>query len=750
MIISSLLGNYSRPDRTIPENQKNQAYDNQWARHTVAYGYLDARHKKDVDRIIMNRNFFMNRQWEKEEDLETFLKDQTGQTRNRITFTLNKISSLVNVYRGNASKLTLEFSLKNMSPDSYTRKEEGLKKLLFFFQQANRVPEFSDTIRNRLPVGDTEQETISNYERSYVDAYVEEMSKAMQAIATRNEFSDRVKPAVAESLAFAGRAHVFDLLEGTHQKFVCVRPEDVWWDRAAVEYDFQDGSFCGFIRMMSPTQIIESCELPLTKQQRTALLNYGSGFISQAPIHGMVKGQYSSTSIPVFNTFWRDTTPIWFGYVQDDQGMVTLQKINWIEEGDQAPKYTDENLVDPPKDSRIAKRFNGKKKIKINCDYVRYCTFVPWEYVSFGNGANATASGMKSLDIVFSHGPLPYQDHRFQDFSTCRLPMKSWCWFYSNGEVTAPMDDAINPQRFLNRILSVAENQMNNSGGTGTVFDRDTLEDEDELQVMSDMNQGKPVFINAKRQGVQNMTYTYDNTPKAGSYKLFDMVGVMSQIVDQSVGINDAMRGESMGQDQLVGVFDRMMEQGSIIQAPFYNAVASIFKQCYQAMADRGKRIYIDNPPSLMDISGDYGSKVITLSAGMRNEDMRVEVQQEQSSRLARQTTDATVFQFLQLGLIDRNRFANLYGRATMSQVLQGMRDYAAELTMLSREQKKQAEAERQAFLQMAQEQQQYERSLPVQEHMLQVDRDNNKHKNTMERDRSKAVIKNITTQLSV
>jgi hypothetical protein len=744
----ALLGNYARPDRTIPENQKDKNYDNQWARHTVAYGYLDARHQKDIERIKRNRNFFMNRQWEMKEDLDTFLKDQTGQDRNRITFTLNKISSLVNMYRGNVSKLTLEFGLKNISPYSYTRKEQGLKKLLFIFDQANRVPEFGDTLRQKLPIGDTEQATITNYNRSYVDSYIEEMKPAMAAIAALNEFSDRIKPAVAESLAFAGRAHVFYTFEGSHQRFYCLPPENVWWDRSAIEYDFQDGLFNGYIKPMSPTQIIELAEEPLTDEQRKALLDYGQGYMgSGPPMYGAVNGQYSTTTIPVFHTYWRDTIAIWFGYVQDDQGQVTMQKINWIEDGDTEPLYTDEDLVDPPKDSRIAKRFNGKKKIKINCDYYRYCIFVPWEYVS-GRAASDMRTGKKDLDIVIARGPLPYQDHRYQDFSTCRSPMKSWCWYYSDGEVTAPMDDAISPQRFLNRVLSVAENQMNNSGASGTIIDRDSLDGDgdQELQIMSDMNQGKPVIVSAKRQGIGNIVGTYDGTAKAGTYKMFDLVPFISSIVDQSVGVNESMRGESIGQDQLVGVFDRMMEQGSIIQAPFYNAVASIFKQCYQAMADTGKRFYIDNPSSLVDISGDYGAKVITLSAGMRNEDMRVEIQQEQSSKAARQLVDATLFQFAQTGFIDRGRFANLYGRATMSQVLQGMRDYAEEVRILSHEQRKMAEAERQAFMQSMQEQQSYERNLPIQEHTLQVERDNNKHRNTIERDRNKAVVKNINS----
>ncbi len=68
--------------------------------------------------------------------------------------------------------------------------------------------------------------------------------------------------------------------------------------------------------------------------------------------------------------------------------------------------------------------------------------------------------GSADGDIILEFGILPYQEKNLYDPSNVRMPYKCYTWVYDRGEVLTPLDDVIDPQRFLNRTLSVVESQM--------------------------------------------------------------------------------------------------------------------------------------------------------------------------------------------------------------------------------------------------------------------------------------------------
>src|SRR5690606_15825811 len=144
-------------------------------------------------------------------------------------------------------------------------------------------------------------------------------------------------------------------------------------------------------------------------------------------------------------------------------------------------------------------------------------------------------------------------------------------WAYLDGEIMSPLDDAIDPQRVINRVWSAAENQINNARGAGVVYDSSMVADEGNM--LRAMNQSKPVGINMKGRGVQNVVGTYDSTVGKGVTSMFQIIDVMKNSIQQTTGVNEALKGESTGQDQLVGVTQLMIQRGSLMQEPFYNAV---------------------------------------------------------------------------------------------------------------------------------------------------------------------------------
>ena len=57
------------------------------------------------------------------------------------------------------------------------------------------------------------------------------------------------------------------------------------------------------------------------------------------------------------------------------------------------------------------------------------------------------------LDLMNDFGLAPHQETEWNDLSNVKFPFKCFTWGYVDGEIMSPVDDAINPQRLINRIL---------------------------------------------------------------------------------------------------------------------------------------------------------------------------------------------------------------------------------------------------------------------------------------------------------
>jgi hypothetical protein len=230
----------------------------------------------------------------------------------------------------------------------------------------------------------------------------------------------------------------------------------------------------------------------------------------------------------------------------------------------------------------------------------------------------------------------------------------------------------------INRILSVAENQINNSRGAGTFYDKSMVDAQGgESELLRNMNQSRPVGINAKGRGIQNAVSQYDGTVKQGTMVLFNIVDVLNMQVQRMTGINEALKGENTGSDQLVGVTQLMIQRGSLMQEPFYNAVTEIFLQCYQSIATVGKRIYADNERELTMAVGDNGYKIIKITKDMSLEDFKCFVKRENTEEVLTRAGDQMLLQYLQLGLIDKDSYAVLVGRSSPDEIAMFMRKKA-------------------------------------------------------------------------
>lgn len=677
-LINITVSNFDKPNRL--KDKKDKEYHVRYGKFCIAnvnggsYSYF-------LDKTRINRNFYKggDYQWI-EEDVESFLKDDTNQSRNRIKVVNNVIRPMVEQYRGNANRMTINASVKALSGRSLDRRDLALAEKLFYYDIAFDYPDFAEILKTTFNIGDTAQETQDIFHDHYQDEYAYNMNMLLDYIQNLNKFQDMQMP-VAEDLALSGICVVEGREEAGNLVFDKVEPEEFAWDSSAKKNDLSDSEYQMRFYPMTPTDIYEQYQ-PSTDDvdsiERYVRLNAG---VSPNNLYNYDEVRTASTNglkVPVYRVYWRDCDYEEWGYVMTEFGYPKLVRINWKGyNNDMEPEYTDADLIEPPKSETNRKLFKGKKKRKAFNEVIRYCVLIPSDILMT---AEPTHSNRKIADVVLDYGVYNIQETSLTNPSKAKFPFKVSTWGYVNGEILSPVDDAISPQRFINRVLSASEGIINMSGGEGPVFDLDTIDPQDAIDGTIDRNmkQGKAVYVRTKGRGVPNSVGKYDTTPGAGAYQMMQLIPIMREIIQSSTGVNEPLQGQASGGDQLVGVTEILVERGSLMQEPFYKAIENMFIQMYEMACTVGKRIYIENERNLVIATGDGGAEVIKLSKDMLNEEFSLFVKRDNSDEQLQNVANQQLFQFLELGLIDKKIYANLYNRSKPDDVARALRQFAS------------------------------------------------------------------------
>ncbi len=653
-------------------DEKDVKYHTDFARYFIGEAN-NTLHTDFLEKIRINKEFYKNNQWMFDEDLEAFFKDETGNERNRLKFTKNLIRPMVEQYRGNAIRMQINAKLKSVSPKAVSRREEKLEKMLFFSRVANEEGNpFGPDMRKQLPIGGSESETREIFDNLYVDRYVETMNDLLVFVSERNKFASR-QVKVAEDMALAGKATMKTHEYAGHQVFEQVEPEFHFWDRSASKYDLSDAEYQGEIHFWTPSEIFERAK-DLTGAEREAIVAYAENYGQNKSTDGVTTNKYFvSGRVPVYETYWKDTDKFEYGYVMDEFGYPYCTKINFTYEGEDEPRYTDKDLIEV-KSAKAKKLLKGELKRNLFVDTLRYAIMIPSEVIAPAHN-DGISNKAEAKDIVFEWGVYEYQEADAMDLDSVQFPYKSYCWGYLDGVVLSPIDDAISPQRFINRIMSVAENQVNNSGGSGPIYDSSVVDPQGgESELLRNMNMSRPVKVNAKMRGIQNVVGQYDTGIKQGTMVLFNIMDVMKNHMQDVTGINEGLKGESTGSDQLVGVTQLMIQRGSLMQEPFYNAIAEVFLQCYQSVATTGKQIYADNERELSMAVGDNGYKMLKITKDMKTEVFRTFVKRENTDEMLVNAGNQMLLAFMAQQIIDKEQFSALFGHSSPDEIASAIR----------------------------------------------------------------------------
>jgi len=654
-----------RPNKLT--SKKDKHYHREYAKFCLSSmsNYI---YRRFINRCLINWSFYKGQdgQWIFDEDIEAFFLDESGDVRNRLKWTKNVIKPMVQQYVGNAIRLSYDAKAKCISDFVINKREEELAKLKALQKVAEAMPFFKDIIKSFAPIEDTELETEELFYNTFVETYEKDINNLIEFIS--NEVNiDELKVQITRNLAICGLGIYKGYEAGDNYVAESVNPLFFGWDMSAKKPDLSDAEFMHDWYYMDSPSIFEKYQ-KLTSEERELIENY-SNSNTQNSMHKIVNGIYTipGGKVPVYEVYWKDVEKKEYGWVKDEYGYPYYTMVN-----DANSPYTDKDLIEPVTEKH-KEEMGDKKKHTIYVDVVRYCIIIPQEEIGHGGG-----------DIILEYGILPYQEKNLYDPANVKFPYKCYTYIYDRGEVLTPLDDVIDPQRFLNRTLSVVESHMANMRGTGTVISKSAVDDRDgEADITRNINSSKPIFVDTDRVGsVQNAIGTYGTNLGGGTLQMFQVIQAVQQSIQDVTGVNEAMTGTQGGSDVLVGVIEAQIQRGSLVQEPFYWALTSILRQAYEHMATVGKAIYHDNPRKLAMMVGDEGMSRIEITKDHLLQDYRIFIKRSETPEQGVSSANQLLFTLLQAGMIDQVIFANLFNRASPDLVADALRKHSRDKMM--------------------------------------------------------------------
>lgn len=666
-----------RPSRLLTDAQKDQNYDSACARYYIG-NQITPQVNRFREAYAVNVDYASGFRWGEDEDVKLFLGDGAA-TSGRVALNLHIVQPMLTRLRGLADNISVAPKVSAITRFAKTRKEDDLLRRVLMSVAARGGPMMTAAYAPMGITGD-EQSAIQSHDANYQDLYSKAVEMMVSIIAKDNDIDQR-KSDIAQSLALSGLAAMHCSVVGSKLIWDLCDPSEVGWDPTCIKPDFSDAEYVFTCPLMQVSSIAEKYQP--AKEKIEAIDNWSR--ISIGGTGGANSNGWPQSQPRVFSVYWNDSSLVERGYVMKD-GEVTLVTVNRPDPNsrDGKPQWTDADLVDPP-DNRYTAAWSdfeiSQKKQKRYIEQIRFCDFIPWEYLPGGFTEGRPYKDFKQIksnklqyltnsgDLVLSSGVLPLQEADPDDTYRKGFPLKFSTWMLIAGNVIAPLTAAISPQRVSNQVTSDLMWRLRKSGNKSVAIDTDAIANSsmDEAEIRNALKEGDPIDLKgAIAGGLQNAVRDIDTSPGNSFYQMFSLLPQVKAFSESSTGVYEASYGAPQGQDQLVGTMQLQLQQAGVMMQPFSKAVASIMRQIHQHGAQVGKQHYAMFPWILSQMSGDEGMEAIIASKDMQNEQFRVEVELTVEMDKQRAIADMQTIPFLlQAQMIDGYEAAKLLGRAT-------------------------------------------------------------------------------------
>lgn len=659
-----ILPSTIRPSRTeVSERGKDEEYHRKMARYFIGLS-SSQQYANFYTRAYTNWSFYQNQQWIYGEDLDPFLQDESGDVRDRIRMNWNIIQPFVKQGLDDVRNTSMQYTSKGCSEGVINRRESELSRMKWARNLADEYPALEDTIKRSIPIGKDMDQTKTIFNNAYTDQLEVNINRILKYVDDNNKITDTMKLELARYMYVTGLAVAKGYEQGGDHIWERVQSEMFFYDFTAIEPDLTDSNYMGDLKYGTPTEIYEMFP-NLTADQRDRLERWAQ---LVTPAFWNVQQMFGALAerIPAIYVEWKDIEPQDWGFVEDEYGYEYLTRI-YSDKSQKIYKggtvYTKKDLIEPQFEDY--KNWMGGKKIrKIPMEVLRYAIFTPAELFA----------GTGSEDIVYEYGIVPYQSVDSRNPRKVEFSYKCQCWDYHNGNIVSPMDVLIDPQRFINRTMSVAEARLNNGEGQGNIFDTMAIDPQlGQEETSRRVKSNKDIYINSRGLGIPNVVGRY------GMQAADNGAEVLFNVANQVRGFASSMVGEWQlpgGKEGKNGALGAEMDSKSLHGTTLY-AMEQIMQQIFQAISSQGKRIYCNSPRRLTIVAGDEGAKEIMITKEMNLEDFRIFIKRTDDDKASKEQANMILLQMLQTGMITKTDAANHYGRISLNDVGKVLRDAA-------------------------------------------------------------------------
>lgn len=651
-----------RPDRL--KDEKDEKYHINMARWSLSrcdnsWLYWN------MYKYYINFNFYTNRQWIFNEDIQPFLNDDVSM-RNRVRWEYNVIEGYVNRVSGQAVKIEYNRRAYNATPQADKHKTQEWSKVALMWNIAQRMPLLKEKLTIQYNLQDTLEATKQLFDEKWIDVTDVAINNLIRNTENRNNFKS-LQTQLSIDKTLAGIAVLRDDIINNKQIFERVNPSLFFYDVAAQRSDLQDGAYMGEIETPTAGEIIEisGCD------SETATLIYAS----QDYYSSNVVNQFNNTfgvpqgRFPVYRIYFRDIDKYEFGWVASEIGMPLIQRITEENKANVIPL----NSLSESMKRQLSGNNNADIKsdgtIKKFDETIRYCRLLPKEFLR------------GKVDVVLGWGEVDCPNTNQQDPFQKMYPYHIDTYIYQLGQLYTPTDSLVKPQRLLNRLISIMESTMNQIRGSGVIIDSNGLPDaagnDAQGMVQEQINQGKTVFLDGTRLpgGITQSVVPYSSAPQLQAVSgMMSIVNGIQTMAQNNSGMNRDLTGTGAGTS--VGVMQNNISQGNLMFETFFNGIDTLFRSVYYSIANRGRKYYAKNEMELFEMYGARESNYIRFTKDMMLHDMNIELKRVDTSFINIEQNNMLLVQLRNLGLLGDTQVAELWGRAEGDEIAYSMRDY--------------------------------------------------------------------------
>lgn len=647
---------YQRAER-VDSNTRDEKYHKEMATYCVRNG-MNAKWSAYVSEYQENMAYFKGDQWRTTEDGDAFFKDSQNNARNRIKIVKNKWIPIISQYCGNANIMDITHKIEAADRKASDRRNAMLTQMMAITRAAQTIGgSFQEQAMSEFPIGRNEYETEQIFEQNYSDEIIR-LVNLLGAYVLKNNEIMKHKSQIALDMSCGGLGGLMYKLH--NGEFITVKPDmtKVFWDTTAIEQDLSDSEFMGYNEELTPTQIFE--------------------FYPDKTSDPKIKKQiedWQKQRIIVIHVFWKDWETMEYGYVDDGFGYPMLARLNYREPEDEKPRYSETDLIDYSILSHYQKEIvmGGKKVKRVALDKIRYADIA----ISEDTTLKDRSINLESADVILDYGIMPYQDSEHHHYFSTKFPIKLCAWYLINGTPYTPLSNLRDPQRLINRNASIKDNLISSSLPASLNYNSYAVEDEETF--VKNLYQGKPNAVDDRGQGINNTIGYFGGVMDRGIALLTNEIMADSQEMQQMIGVNESLLGGQQGDRKLVGVQVNEIQRASLIQELFYSGIERIYNQIFNAIIGPGKRFYCDNERELAVMIGDK-VETFKLSRNIKMETFRAFTKRVVNSDTISQNNRAALTTFLQLGLINKQQFADLWIKAEDEDISKSIKMFADQL----------------------------------------------------------------------